>query len=72
MAEPCLDCPSVVALVGEGVSTGVAEQLRMRPELEAGTGAVRSIIQAKPAVANSDPRSLTKTKADVCFSRGSR
>jgi hypothetical protein len=28
MAEPCLDCPSVVALVGEGVSTGVAEHVR--------------------------------------------
>jgi hypothetical protein len=35
MAEPCLDCPSVVALVGEGVSTGVAEHVRVRLEVEA-------------------------------------
>jgi hypothetical protein len=30
MAKPCLDCPSVVALVGEGVAAGVAEQARVR------------------------------------------
>jgi hypothetical protein len=38
MAEPCLDCPSVVTLVGEGVSTGVAEHVRVRLEVEARAG----------------------------------
>ena len=36
MAEPSLDCPSVVALVGEGVAAGVAEHVRVRLQLEAG------------------------------------
>jgi hypothetical protein len=36
MAEPALDCPGVVALVGEGVAAGVAEHVRMRLEFEAG------------------------------------
>jgi hypothetical protein len=36
MAEPCLDCPSVVALVGEGVAAGVAEHVRVCLEVEAG------------------------------------
>jgi hypothetical protein len=34
--------------------------------------AVRSIIRAKPAVVNGDPRSLTKTKGDAELSRWSR
>jgi hypothetical protein len=38
MAEPCLDCPGVVALIGVGVATGVTEHVRMRLELEAGAG----------------------------------
>jgi hypothetical protein len=38
MAEPCLDCPSVVPLVGEGVPAGMAEHGRMRLQVEAGTG----------------------------------
>jgi hypothetical protein len=35
MAEPSLDCPSVVPLVGEGVATGVAEHVRVRLQFEA-------------------------------------
>jgi hypothetical protein len=35
MAEPCLDCPRVVPLVGEGAATGVAEHVRVRLEVEA-------------------------------------
>ena len=35
MAEPSLDCPSVVSLVGESVATGVAEHVRVRLEVEA-------------------------------------
>jgi hypothetical protein len=68
MAEPCLDGPSVVPLVSEGVSTGVAEHVRVRPAAPA----ARSIIRAKPAVVNGDPRSLTKTNGDVSLSRWSR
>jgi hypothetical protein len=34
MAEPCLDCPSVVALVGEGVAAGVAEHVRVNLQFE--------------------------------------
>jgi hypothetical protein len=34
--------------------------------------AVRSIIRAKPAVMNGEPRSLTKTKDDAGFARQSR
>jgi hypothetical protein len=36
MAEPSLDCPGVVALMGESVATSVAKHVRMRLELEAG------------------------------------
>src|SRR5580704_12776174 len=36
------------------------------------TTAARSIIRAKPAVVNADPRSLTKTNGDVSLSRWSR
>jgi hypothetical protein len=38
MAEPCLDCPSVVPLVGEGVPAGMAEHARVGLQVEAGTG----------------------------------
>jgi hypothetical protein len=34
MAEPSLDCPSVVSLVGESVATGVAEHVRVRLQFE--------------------------------------
>ncbi len=33
MAEPSLDCPGVVTLVGECVATGVAEHVRVRLQL---------------------------------------
>jgi hypothetical protein len=36
MAEPSLDRPGVVALVGEGVTAGVAQHVRVRFELKAG------------------------------------
>jgi hypothetical protein len=35
MAEPCLDGTDVVPLVGEGISAGVAEHVRVRLEVEA-------------------------------------
>src|SRR5271170_5435837 len=38
MAEPSLDRPGVVALVGKGVAAGVAQHVRMRLEIEAGAG----------------------------------
>jgi hypothetical protein len=38
MAEPTLDRPGVVALVGQRVSAGVAKHMRMCLELQAGTG----------------------------------
>jgi hypothetical protein len=37
MAEPSLDCPGVVPLVGERVPAGMAEHVRVRLQLEAGT-----------------------------------
>jgi hypothetical protein len=33
--EPCLDCPSVVALLGERLAAGVAQHVRMSLEIEA-------------------------------------
>jgi hypothetical protein len=36
MAEPSLDCPGVVPLVGERVPAGMAEHVRVRLQLEAG------------------------------------
>jgi hypothetical protein len=42
--------------------------LSSRPAL----AAVRSIIRAKPAVVNGEPRSLTKTKGEGELSRWSR
>ena len=38
MAEPSLDRPGVVALVGKGVAAGVAQHVRMGLEIEAGAG----------------------------------
>jgi hypothetical protein len=52
---------------GEGKAAGVAGHVRMRLAPTA-----RSIILAKPAVVNGEPRSLTKTKGDVSLSRWSR
>jgi hypothetical protein len=36
MAEPSLDCPSVVAIVGQGVAAGVAQHVRVRLHFKAG------------------------------------
>jgi hypothetical protein len=38
MAEPSLNCPRVVALVGKGVAAGVAEHVRVCLQVEAGSG----------------------------------
>jgi hypothetical protein len=65
MPEPSLDRPGVVPLVGEGIPAGVAHHVGVRLELQVGACAARSIIRAKPAVVNGDPRSLTNTKGDV-------
>src|SRR3979490_1307327 len=35
VAEPSLDCPGVVALVGECVAAGMAQHVRMRLQFEA-------------------------------------
>jgi hypothetical protein len=52
MAELCLDCPSVVPVLGECVAASVAEHVRVRLHFKARGPAVRSIIRAKPAVVN--------------------
>jgi hypothetical protein len=39
-AEPALDRPGVVALVGERIAAGVPQQLRVGLELQAGGGRV--------------------------------
>ena len=64
MAEPSLDRPRVVALVGQGVAAGVPQHVGVRLELQLAPSAARSIIRAKPAVVNGEPRSLTKTKGE--------
>jgi hypothetical protein len=38
MAQPTLDRPGVVTLVGEGMAAGVAKHVRMRLQLETGAG----------------------------------
>jgi hypothetical protein len=76
MPKPPLDCPGVVALVGEGVAAGVPQACRSmwgcalssRPA----PAAARSIMRAKPAVVNGEPRSLTNTKGDDGLSRWRR
>jgi hypothetical protein len=40
------------------------EHMGMRLDSRSAPAAARSIIRAKPAVMNGDPRSLTKTKGD--------
>jgi hypothetical protein len=56
------------AATAGGIST-----YRLREELKkAHVAAARSIIRAKPAVVNGDPRSLTNTKGEVSLSRCSR
>jgi hypothetical protein len=72
MAEPALDRPGVVALVGQRVAAGVPQHVGMGLQLQSSPATARSIIRAKPAVVNGDPRSLTKTKGDVGVSRWSR
>jgi hypothetical protein len=61
MPEPSLDCPRVVALVGEGVAAGVARQVWVRLQFEAG-GSRHPFDHPgePPAVVKGDPRSLTK------------
>jgi hypothetical protein len=36
MAEPSLDCPGIVALVGERVAAGMTQHVRVRLQFEAG------------------------------------
>jgi hypothetical protein len=72
MPEPSLDRPGVVPLVGECVAAGMPQHVWVGLELQPGASAARSIIRAKPAVVNRDPRSLTKTNGDVALSRCSR
>jgi hypothetical protein len=38
MAKPALDRPGVVPLIREGVTAGVAEHVRVRLDLQIGTG----------------------------------
>jgi hypothetical protein len=38
MAQPALNCPVVVARVGESVAAGVTKHMRVRFELQAGAG----------------------------------
>jgi hypothetical protein len=63
MAKPALDSPGVVPLVGERVA-GVRSMCGCALSSSPATAAARSIIRAKPAVVNGEPRSLTKTKGE--------
>jgi hypothetical protein len=55
VAEPSLDRPCVVALVGERVAAGVTEHVRMRLELEAGAGGGTLDHSGKAAVVKGSP-----------------
>jgi hypothetical protein len=72
VAEPSLDRPCAVALVGERVAAGVTEHVRMRLELEAGAGGGTLDHSGKGRRREGEPRSLTKTKGDGALSRWSR
>ena len=73
VAEVRLQRPCVVPLVGQRVTAGVPQHVRVRLEAQLGLVPARSIMRANPAVVNGAPRSDVNTKGDFgSWSRWSR
>ena len=65
VAQIGLQRPGIVALVGQGETTGVPQHVRVNLEAKPGSLPARSSSRAKPAVVKGEPRSLVNTNGDL-------